>query len=247
MEFIRCEREGELLLVKLARGKANALNAAMVEELHLALGEAAADGSVRGLVLASDRPRFFSSGFDLAEVFAYDVPAMTTFFGRFIDLYESIVQLPKPVVGALGGHAVAGGAVLALSCDFRLMAEGDYGFALNEVALGVALPEGLHRLVFQAVGPQHAPALLLAGETIRPSRALEIGLVSELASEETLLARALTRARSLAAKPASAYGAIKRALRPVDGDRRHLDRFIGQWFSPESVQNRRALAASLGR
>jgi enoyl-CoA hydratase/carnithine racemase len=120
MEFIKCERDGSLLVLKLARGKANALNGAMVEELWAAVSEAAASDEVRAVVLASRSPRFFSGGFDVAEVFRYDRETMTAFFGRFIDLYEGLYHLPKPVVGAISGHAFAGGAVLALTCDLRV-------------------------------------------------------------------------------------------------------------------------------
>src|SRR5580704_17400511 len=100
MEHILSERDGSLLILTLARGKANALNAALLQELHDAVTAAAADDSVRGLVLASNRPRFFSSGFDVREVFGYDPPGMTHFFGRFIDLYESLYRFPKTVVAA---------------------------------------------------------------------------------------------------------------------------------------------------
>jgi 3,2-trans-enoyl-CoA isomerase len=96
VEHIRSERDENLLILSLARGKANALNYALVDELCTAVSAAAADGSVRGLVLGSDRPRFFSSGFDIREVFQYDRDGMAAFFGRFIDLYESLYRFPKP-------------------------------------------------------------------------------------------------------------------------------------------------------
>src|ERR1044072_5884085 len=86
MEYIKTENNEGLLIVKMARGKANALNTAMVEELNAALDHAASDENVRGVVLASDRPKVFSGGFDVLEVFAYDRETMTEFFGRFIDL-----------------------------------------------------------------------------------------------------------------------------------------------------------------
>ncbi len=150
MEYLLSERDGSLLVLTLARGKANALNRALVEELLSEVTAAAADDSVRGLVLASNRPRFFSSGFDVREVFTYDPPGMTEFFGRFIDLYESLYRFPKPLVGAVSGHCFAGGAILATACDFRIMAEGEYGYALNEVKLGLALPGTLRKMLVAA-------------------------------------------------------------------------------------------------
>lgn len=251
MENVQLERDGSLLILTLARGKANALNSALVEELYGALSVAVQDDSVRGLVLASDRPRFFSSGFDIREVFQYDRARMKSFFGRFIDLYETLNRFPKPVVAALSGHTFAGGAVLAIACDFRIMAEGDYGFALNEIKLGLALTPGIRRMAIAAVGIVHAPEMLLLGEPVTPARALEIGLVCELAPAEQVRARATSLARILTARPPVAYREIKRSLREFGGisdiatDRDSLDKFLDMWFSEEAQESRKAVAAGL--
>src|SRR5262245_56453767 len=250
MPSIRTENVDGLLIVTMARGKANALNAAMVEELHGAMTQAHAPG-VRGLVLASGCPKFFSGGFDVKEVFRYDRETMTSYFGLFMDLYEGLFRLPKPAVAAVSGHAVAGGAVLALACDVRVMAEGPFRFALNEVNLGVVLPAGIIRMAVDAIGARHARELFLAGEPLSPARALEIGLAGELAPAEQALERAVALARRLAEKPAGAFGGIKQTLIEVSGhaaagaDRQHLKPFIDQWFSPESVRRRNELLEKL--
>src|SRR5579859_5542158 len=171
MDSIRTENTDGILIVTLARGKANAINGAMVEDLSSAVEEARS-GYVRGLVLASDRPNLFCGGFDVKEVFQYDRPTMETFFGAFIDLYDGLFRLPKPTVAALPGHTVAGGAVLALACDVRVMAAGTGRFALNEVNLGVVLPPGIMRMALGAIGPRHARELFLGGESLGPERAL---------------------------------------------------------------------------
>src|SRR5438552_7555220 len=167
--FVRSENLDGLLVVTLSRGAANPLNAAMVGELHEALAMAQAP-EVRGLVLASDRPKFFSAGFDVKEVFAYGREEMTEFFGSNMDLYEGLFRLPKPVVAAVSGHSVAGGSVLALVCDVRVMAEGPFQFALNEVNLGVVLPPGVVRMAVDAIGSHHARDLFLGGEALTPQR-----------------------------------------------------------------------------
>ena len=252
MEHIKTETCEGLLIVTMQRGKANALNSAMVDELTLALKEAQSE-SVRGVVLSSNRPKFFSGGFDVMEVFSYDRPAMTDFFGRFIDLYEGLMQLPKPVVASVSGHAFAGGAVLALASDARVMAEGAFGFALNEVNIGLALPPGMIRMAIRAVGPWRAREMVLEGKTLNPGEALEIGLAGELASPESVLERAARRAQDLANKPPLTFGALKRSFNEVSGlfadggDRQSLDRFIEHWFSPESIEHKQALIQSLSR
>ena len=252
MGHIKTETSDGLLIVTMQRGKANALNSAMIDELLSAL-EGAKSESVRGIVLASDRPKFFSGGFDVMEVFAYDRQAMTEFFGRFIDLYEGLMSLPKPVVAAVSGYAFAGGAVLALASDARVMAEGNFGFALNEVNIGLVVPPGMIRMAVRAVGPCRAREMVLEGKSFTPVEALEIGLASELASPESILERAVGRARNLADKPPLTFGAVKRSFNEVNGlgrdssDRQSLDRFIEHWFSPESMQHKQALIESLSR
>jgi Delta3-Delta2-enoyl-CoA isomerase len=249
MEHIQCEREGSLSIVSLARPKANALNRALVGELYDAVRAAEQDESVRGLVLASSQPRFFSSGFDVREVFAYDREGMTSFFGRFVDLYESLYRFPKPTVAALSGHTFAGGAILAIACDFRIMAAGEFGFALNEINLGLALSTTIRRMLVGAIGVAHAREALLFGDPIGPARALEIGLARELAPPEQVRERAIACARILASKPPNAYREIKRSLREAGGgdeaarDPGMIERFVEMWFSAEAQECRRAIAA----
>ena len=235
----------------MCRPKANPLNAAMIEELLAAVREAASDDAVRALVLASDLPRFFSAGFDFREVFQYTREQMTSFFARFISLYENLYRLPKPVVAALNGHTFAGGAILAVCCDFRVMAEGDAGFALNEINLGLVVTSGLLQIVAGAVGPAQSRALLLTGESIGAARAFATGLVHELAPAGLVRERALAIAEVLAAKPPQAYAETKRALRAAAGyddsqsDLEHLEAFIERWFSSEAAQARQALVSKL--
>lgn len=252
MEFINVTRNGELLIITLARGKANPLNAAMVEELINAFGTATSEG-IRGVVLASDRPKFFSSGFDVSEVFQYDRERMARFFGRFIDLYEGMLRLPKPVVAAVSGHAFAAGAVLALACDARVMAEGEFGFALNEVNLGVVVPPGFVRMAIAAVGVRNAREVILEGKTLTAARALEMGLADTVAKPEAVVEQAIARARELAGKPPLAFGANKQLFLEASGhsaaasDHLTLSQFIEHWFSAEAMQHKQALIQSMRR
>jgi enoyl-CoA hydratase/carnithine racemase len=223
----------------------------MIEELGGAVAQARSDTAIRGVVVASASPRFFSGGFDVTEVFGFDRQKMGEFFGHFIGLYERLYRLPKPVVAAIGGHAYAGGAVLALTADHRVMAEGDYGFALNEINLGVALPPGIIRMAIDAVGYRNACELLLTGKSVSPEESLAIGLATTVVKPILLVDRALELARELGDKAPGAFAAIKTSLRAVAGsaagtsDRRELDRFLDSWFSLEAEERKRALIESL--
>lgn len=251
MSYIRTETSEELLIITMARAKANALNAEMVEQMNEAIENAAGDAGVRGVVIASNQARFFSGGFDATEVFYYDQETMREFFGRFIDLYEAMINLPKPVVAAISGHAFAGGAVLALASDARVMCEGPFGFALNEINLGLALPPGMIRMAAAAVGPVKAREMVLQGMTFTPRQSLDAGLASEIAEPEAVLERSINLARELAAKPPLTFARIKRSYNEVTGrvapggDRSYLNDFLEHWFSAESKHYRQTLIDSL--
>ncbi len=252
MEGIRYERLDQILVVRMARGKANALNISMVEELNNAVDRAVGDPSIRGVVLLSDCPGFFCGGFDVSEVFSYDRDSMTLFSARFIDLYEGLYLLPKPVVAAISGHAYGGGAILAAACDLRIMAREAADFALNEIDLGLMLPPGFIRILVGAIGPGAAREMVLLGDPVGSDRALEIGLVSEIAPKASIQQRAIEQCCALAKKPEVAFATDKRSLREVlgrtasDSDRIYLQDIVDRWFSPEVEALRRSLRESLG-
>jgi enoyl-CoA hydratase/carnithine racemase len=237
MNHIRTERSGDVLVVTLARGKANALNASMLEELHDAVATAREEDTVRALALVSGSPRIFSAGFDLGEVFGYDDQAMANVFARLMALCEELRQLPKPVVAGVSGHAVAGGAIIALACDFRVLAEGDFGFSVNEVDLGLTLPSSAIGWIADPLGP-FARQVVLAGMPMSPARAHAIGLASELAPAEAVGERAVAMAAVLARKPPRAYAAFKAAFNgprlDAAGRAQAVAEFMGSWTGEES-------------
>lgn len=250
MAFVKQQIEGGVAVLSMARGKANPLNDALVGELLEALDEAREDDAVRALVLASDSPGFFSGGLDTNEVFAYGRDEMRSFFGRFMDLYEGIACFPKPVVAAIGGHAYAGGAILALACDIRILAQGSYGFSVNEVRIGVVAPPGVKRLALAAVGVHRGREMVLMGRRYSPEQALDIGLADNVVPPDDLMPTAIARAQELGQLPAGAFAGTKLmiakdTLFPDGSDRAVLEPFLDQWFSEEAAQHKQALIESL--
>jgi enoyl-CoA hydratase/carnithine racemase len=247
MTFIRSSRDGYVATLCLDRAKANALELTLVDELSVAVESLEADDRVRALVLGSALPRLFCAGFDVAEVFAYDQPRMLAFFTRFVRLFERLTSLRMPVVAALSGHAFAGGAILALAADFRVMSA-SATLSVNEVDLAVELPSGMLRAMASQAGPELMRSMLLGAEVVNAERALSAGLVSEVVEEPQVLERALVRARALGAKPQAAFAAHKRALQPpepwvvTDADIAHT---IGVWFGAEATERRQALQSRL--
>jgi len=243
MSLIRSERQADVLVLHLARGRANALNAELLAQLHGAVELAATDAGIRALVLASDAPNLFCAGFDVNEVFAYDRARMAEFFSRFVRTFERLRTLPKPLLCALAGHAFAGGAILALAADFRVMAERAL-IAVNEVDLAVSLPVTMIRALGASAGPELRRSMLLGAEEVSASRALAGGLVSEVLPAADVLAATVRRAQRLAAKPAQAFLVHKRALDPIAGgvvSEAEIEHTVEAWFSEEASARRRLL------
>jgi enoyl-CoA hydratase/carnithine racemase len=250
MQHIQLTQSDGVLNIRMARPKANALNSDLVSELRQAIGTAAADPSVRGAILASNVPGIFSAGFDAREIFPYGADEIRTFFANFTELCHAMLDIPKPLVAAVEGHAMAGGAILALSCDLRVFGEGDYGFALNEINLGLVLSPGILQMAVAAVGASAARELALEGFIMSTRRAHEVGLAAELAPGGAALERAEARLRGLMEKPPAAFAGVKRLFRetmiiPVQRELELLDTFVASWMSAESKERRQGLAASL--
>ena len=114
------EIEERIATLALSRGKVNALDEETVHELAQQLRRLAGEAQIRGVVLTGQKS-FFSFGFDIPEFLSYSRQRFTFFLEQFTDLYTELFLFPKPVVAALNGHTVAGGCMLALACDKRLM------------------------------------------------------------------------------------------------------------------------------
>ena len=157
-----------------------------------------------------------------------------------------------PVAAAIAGHAPAGGCVLALCCDYRVMAEGPYQLGLNETQVGLVAPEGIQHLMRRVVGPHRAERLLVGGEMVDSMRAEEIGLVDELAGIDEVGVRARLWLESLIALPRQPMldtRAIARAdlIAALQPERIRLESFIDAWTAPDTQAGLRALVARLGK
>ncbi|MCR6663759.1 MAG: enoyl-CoA hydratase/isomerase family protein [Luteimonas sp.] len=236
--------------LRLSRPPVNALHPA----LCMAIGDAIAGAlaqDAKGLVL-SGGPKAFTAGLDVPHLLTLDGTALRDAWEGFFLAARALAESPVPVAAALNGHAPAGGCVLALCCDYRVMATGPYAIGLNETQVGLVAPEGIQHLMRRVVGTQRAERLLVAGEMIDAQRALEIGLVDELADIDHVPVRArewLQGLLSLPRKPMLATRAISRAdvIAALQPERIGLDRFVAAWNDPDTQAGLRALVAKLGK
>ena len=123
MSFVREQHQAGIATLTLSRGKVNALNEPMVEEIHRSFENMGKDPDVKAVILTGEG-KFFSFGFDIPEFLGFPRESFARYLKKFTDLLTYMFVFPKPVVAALNGHAVAGGCMLATTCDYRLMVSG---------------------------------------------------------------------------------------------------------------------------
>jgi len=239
MAATRVEQHGDTAVLILARGKVNAIDEATVDELRDRVSALALDAGVRAVVLTGEG-RFFSFGFDVPALYAYSPGDFTQFLTKFTGLCRALYELPKPLVAAVNGHAVAGGFMLATSSDYRIMATGKAKISLNEVTFGAGLFAGSVEMLKAIVGHRRAETIALEGAMYTAEEAQRMGLVDEIAAPEAVVPRALAIAAGMAARDPVAYAAIKRLLRaPVleridRAEAASIARFVEIWYSPET-------------
>ncbi|HZH42828.1 MAG TPA: enoyl-CoA hydratase/isomerase family protein [Lysobacter sp.] len=252
MPLVTVERQGAIAHLVLARPPVNALDPALCQDLIDALRRAVDEGA-HGVVLAGG-PKVFSAGLDVPHLLSLgdDRAALRAAWGSFFDAARALAACPVPVAAAIGGHAPAGGCVLALCCDYRVMAEGPFRIGLNETQVGLAAPEGIQHLLRRVVGAHRAERLLVAGELVEAERALGYGLVDELAAADAVRQRAhawLERLLALPRAPMLQTRAIARAdlVAALGPERIALDRFLDAWTDADTQAGLRALVARLGK
>jgi Enoyl-CoA hydratase/carnithine racemase len=185
MDFIKVSKEERISHIFLDRGKSNAINGQMLEELGQAIAEASEDTSTEGIILHG-KEGFFSAGLDLVALYECNEAESRQFWKSFMAVVRSLVGFSKPAIAAISGHSPAGGCVLALGCDARIMAEGDHVIGLNEVGVGIIVPESIFQLYAFWLGHARAYRYLLEGKLLNPQEALEVGLVDEVTSPRML-------------------------------------------------------------
>jgi enoyl-CoA hydratase/carnithine racemase len=230
---------GSVRELRLARPPANAINPELMGLLIDALNDAS--GSCEAIVI-SGRPGMFTAGLDVPELIQYNRDQLLRVWQQFLRMLETIARLPVPSAFAITGHAPAGGIVLALYGDYRIMPKGDFITGLNEVQVGLVVSPVIHKALERAVGPRTAEKILVAGKILKAEQALEIGLVDELANDpDDVVRRAVHWCDQILALPRLAMTSTRSLVRSdlvhLFDDRSKLDveKFVDIWFS-ESTQ-----------
>lgn len=243
--------------IRLARPPVNALDPALCGALRDALATAVQDGA-QGIALTGG-PSVFSAGLDVPYLMGLgaDRAGLQHAWEAFFGAARALAASPVPVAVGLGGHAPAGGCVLALCCDYRVMARSPdparpFRIGLNETQVGLVAPEGIQRLMRRVVGAHRAERLLVGGLMPTTDEALAWGLVDEAVEADAAAARAVEWLRALAALPRQpmletrsiARADVIEALQPRNIE---LERFVDAWYAPDTQAALRAVLERLGK
>jgi len=231
--------------LRINRPPVNALDPTLVAALAKALDEAVAADA--GAIVLSGAPNMFSAGLDVRALLKLDASGIRDFWRAFFGLMERIARSPIPVVSAITGHCPAGGAVLVMFGDYRVMATGPFKIGLNEVSVGLfpgrLILSGYARLV----GHYRAGELMTRGALLDPETAKTYNLVDELQPQADVIPRAHAYAAELLKLPSKVFKQTRDLTRADLGslfdtlDEAFYQQAADNWLSEETQNTMRSL------
>jgi enoyl-CoA hydratase/carnithine racemase len=242
MDFIGLTMNGGVARIALHRGKVNAINEKVVDELTDCFRELSYDPAVKAVILTGEG-KFFTFGFDIPEFLNYSKESFVRYLTKFTGLYTDIFLYPKAVVAALNGHTVAGGCMLAIACDYRIMVQDSAKISLNEINFGSSVFAGSVEMMKLWLGQRKVESALLSGAMYSAEEALEIGLIDEIVLKDDLDSEARRKALEYASQDSAAFMSIKKLLRnPVAEEMMKREKasileFVDIWYSEKTWKN----------
>ncbi len=238
--MINIESHESVRVLRLNRGVTNAINLEMVNNLAKNLKQLRDDSDVKGIVLSTSNEKFFAIGFDIPELYELDEKEFSVFYRSYNQLCLDLYTFPKPTVAGLLGHAIAGGCILALCCDYRFIGEGRKLMGLNEIKLGVPIPYPGDCILRQIVGSRYAQEITYTGDFYTSEELLRIGLVDKVLPLEQVLSKSIEKAKSLGSLPEEAIKRIK--INRIEIVKAQILEFLAEkerifmehWFSTEA-------------
>ncbi|CAK9833365.1 Enoyl-CoA delta isomerase 1, mitochondrial [Anthophora retusa] len=169
--------------ISMSHPPVNSLNKELLNTLNTSLMDVQKQ-KYKGVILSSSLSNVFSAGLDIMEMYNRNEKQLTEYWQTLQDTWLTLYNLPIPIAAAINGSSPAGGCLLALSCEYRVLVKGKHTIGLNETKLGIVAPEWFRNLYIETIGYRKAEIALLRGTLFHPKEALEIGLVDELASDK---------------------------------------------------------------
>jgi len=223
-------------VLSLNKGPANSLNLEFLQELRQAI--VTAETESKGIILTSSLPTIFSAGLEITEMYKPDMARLHLFWGALQDLYLALYGCKVPTVAAINGHSPAGGCLLAMSCDYRIMVGPKFTIGLNETQLGIVAPYWFKGTMVKTIGERQTELALMLGTLYTADQALSIGLVDKVvANKEEALEHATKMMHALLRIPSEARHVSKMLMRQdlydslknnKDADIEHFKNFVTQ-------------------
>lgn len=248
-EALKRHDAGGIVRLSLDTGSGNPINPDLLEAFEDHLTELEVSPP-RALILDGGEGKLFCGGFDVKAILSYSRAEMTRFFRLFNSTIARLTALPCPTIAEIRSHAIAGGFILPLACDFRVVDDGKFKLGLGEVDLGVPVPAGAQVLLAARTHPSVAARLAMFAAMLSPREAHEVGYANILA-HTGVHGTAQDYAEQLAAKPGAGLRVTKQLMaeslvaRVRRADERGEAAFLDTWFSPVAQSNLRALVESL--
>jgi len=213
-DHLTTTRRDSVTVLTIDDGKANALSAELISAITAAIDTAASDGS-KAMVIAG-RSGMFSGGFDLNVMRSGDAAAIVGLVADGGDLVRRAFGAPIPIVGACTGHAVAAGALLLLGCDVRVGADGPYRLGLNEVSIGMVLPDWAVTIAAERLSHSAYQRAVFNARLTSPREAVAAGFLDQAVTPDEVIEVAVEEAATLGALELGAYrGSVDRFRGPV--------------------------------
>ena len=242
MEYVTVEKREGITTLTLLRGKVNALNGAVVDEVKGTFTTLENDEETRAIILTG-RGKFFSFGFDIPEFLSYTKEEFTRYLTEFTGLYTYMFSYPKPIVAALNGYTIAGGCMLALACDHRVMVTGNARISLNEISFGASVFAGSMEMLRFWAGSKNATNVLNSGALYSANEAKKLGMIEDITTDKELKNLATNVAMELGSKHPPAFASIKQQLRKStleemqSREAESIEKFVEIWYSKETWEN----------
>ena len=209
LNFIKIEKKDNIAILKLDRGVTSPINLDLVSELRTILKKEKENTDTKSVILTSNNEKFFSIGFSLPELIKLDKNQLREFYQNYNKLSIELYTFPKPTIAVMMGHAIAGGCILALCCDYRIIADGRKLMGLNEVKLGLPVPYPGDCILRSLVNSRIARNVMEIGEFYPSDELLKMGMVDEVYSIEEIFSKAVEKAKKLGDLPEYAIRKIK--------------------------------------
>jgi len=208
---IELDSRDAVTIMRINRGKGNAVNIGLLEAMETALDEVGQSPARAAIV--TGQGSVFGAGVDLPELVAGGEAYVRQFIPLLARVFERLARFPKPLVAAVNGHAIAGGAIMMLACDQRILVRGPARVGLTEIQVGVQFPAWALEIARFATPPEHFQTLICTGRTWPAEEAFARGLADELVEPDQLESRALAIANELGAFLPETFAATKLAVR----------------------------------